>query len=107
MAISIPVVASATPVTTEVIAAKTYDTWFLKDFHLYATQDRTFHAKVEWLLGKINEDGSSEFSGQKSFCLLEDLLSETSLTENPEIAAIVPAFLSALEAVSRRKNAIR
>ncbi len=38
--------------------------------------------------------------------MLEDLLSETTLTENPEVAAVLGQFLSALEAVSKRKGAI-
>lgn len=107
MAVSIPVVAATTPLTTEAVAIKTFDTWFLKDFHLYATADRTFHASVDWKLGRINEDGTQEFSSQRGFLLVEDLLSDATLSENPEIAAILPSFLAALEAISRRKQAIK
>ena len=107
MAVNIPLVQSSTPLTTEPVVAKVFDTWFLEDFHLYANADRTFNAKVLWRLGRINADGSSELSSQKGFTVLEDVLSDQSLTENPEIAAVVPQFLSALEAVSRRKGAIK
>jgi hypothetical protein len=107
MAVNIPVVQSTTPLTTEPVVAKVYDTWFLEDFHLYANADRTFNAKVLWRLGRVNADGTSELSSQKGFTVIEDLLSEAALTENPEIAAVVPQFLSALEAVSRRKGAIK
>jgi hypothetical protein len=107
MPVNIPIVSASAPVTTEPVATKVFDTWFLKDFKLYSTADRTFNASVSWQLGKIYEDGSSELSNQKGFVLLEDILSDTCLQENPEIAAIVPTFLSALEAISRRKNAIK
>jgi hypothetical protein len=106
MSINIQPIVSTTPVTTETVASKTYDTWFLTDFSLYAKPDRTFNAKVSWKLGKLNEDGSSELSNKTGFCMLEDLLSEQTLTENPEIAAVVENFLGALAAVSLRKGAI-
>lgn len=100
-----PIITS-TPVVTETVESKTYNTWFLTDFNLYAKPDRTFNAKVSWRLGKLNEDGSSELSSKTGFCLLENLLGEQTLTENPEIAAIVEGFLGALAAVSLRKGAI-
>jgi len=106
MPVNIQPIVSADPVVTETVASKTYDTWFLTDFNLYAKPDRTFNAKVSWKLGKLNEDGSSELSNKTGFCMLEDLLSETTLTENPEVAAVLGQFLSALEAVSKRKGAI-
>jgi hypothetical protein len=107
MPVNITPIVSAVPVTIQPTETITYDTWFLKDFNLYATIDRKFNAKVNWVLGKLNDDGSSELSNQKGFCLLEDILSEQALTENPEIAAILPQFLGALNAVSRRKGAIK
>ena len=100
-----PIVAQ-TPLVTEAIESKTYDTWFLTDFNLYAKPDRTFNAKVSWRLGKINSDGSSELSNKTGFCMLEDLLSDQTLSENPEIAGVMLNFLSALTTVSLRKGAI-
>jgi hypothetical protein len=107
MPVSIPQIVAAAPLTVQPSETKTFDTWFLEGFKLQATPNRTFNAKVSWRLGRTKEDGSSEMSDQKGFCLLEDLLSENCLTENPEVAAVLPSFLGALEAVSRRKNAIR
>lgn len=106
MSVEIQPIVSAEPVVTETIASKTFDTWFLTDFSLYAKPDRTFNAKVSWKLGKMNEDGTSELSNKTGFCLLENLLDTDNLMENPEIAAVLQQFLSALEAVSRRKGAI-
>lgn len=106
MSVQITPIVSATPVVQEATGEKTYDTWFLRDFQLYATTQRTFNAKVLWSLGKMNADGTSELTATTGFCFLENILSDTVLAENPEIAAILPQFLSALEAVSRRKNAI-
>lgn len=106
MPVQITPIVSATPVVVEAVTAKTYDTWFLKDFQLYSTPQRTFNAKVLWSLGKINDDGSADLSTKTGFCFLENILADTVLAENPEIAAILPQFLAALEAVSRRKNAI-
>lgn len=106
MPIEIQPIVSADPVVTETIASKTFDTWFLTDFSLYAKPDRTFNAKVSWKLGKMNEDGTSELSNKTGFCLLENLLDAETLMENPEIAGVLQQFLSALEAVSRRKGAI-
>lgn len=107
MPVDINPIVSAVPVTVQPTQEITYDTWFLKDFSLYATPERKFNAKVNWVLGKLNQDGSSSLSNQKGFCFLEDLLSEASLTENPEIAAVLQQFLGALDAVSRRKGAIQ
>jgi len=101
-----PIVTS-TPVVTETIESKTYDTWFLTDFNLYANPDRTFNAKVSWRIGKLNADGTSELGKKTGFCMLENLLSEQNLTENPEIAAVVENFLGAIAAVSLRKGAIQ
>lgn len=106
MPLQIVPITSATPQVIQATEAKTYDTWFLKDFHLYSTTDRTFNAKVLWTLGKLNDDGTSELSNRTGFCYIENLLSETALTDNPEIAAVLTPFLSALEAISKRKNAI-
>lgn len=106
MSIEIQPIVSAEPVVTETIASKTFDTWFLTDFSLYAKPDRTFNAKVSWKLGKMNSDGTSELSNKTGFCLLENLLDTETLMENPEIAGVLQQFLSALEAVSRRKGAI-
>jgi hypothetical protein len=99
-------IVTGTPVVTETIESKTYDTWFLTDFNLYAKPDRTFNAKVSWRIGKLNADGTSELGKKTGFCMLEDLLSEQTLSENPEIAAIVEGFLGALASVSYKKGAI-
>jgi hypothetical protein len=107
MPINIPQIVAHAPLTVQPSETKTYDTWFLESFSLGASADRTFSAKVAWRLGKVNEDGSSELSQQRGFCFLDDMLSDSCLTENPEIAAVLPSFLGALEAVSRRKNAIK
>ncbi len=106
MSVQIVPITSATPQVIQATEAKTYDTWFLKDFHLYSTVDRTFNAKVLWTLGKLNSDGTSELSNKTGFCFIENLLSDTALAENPEIASVLTPFLSALEAISKRKNAI-
>ena len=106
MPVQITPIVSATPVIVEAVAPKTYDSWFLKNFQLYSTPQRTFNAKVLWSLGKLNVDGTSELSATTGFCFLENILADTILAENPEIAAVLPQFLAALEAVSRRKNAI-
>lgn len=100
-----PIIAQ-TPLITETVEGKTYDTWFLTDFKLYAKPDRTFNANVSWRLGKINPDGTSEFSNKTGFCMLEDLLSDQTLSENPEIANVVLDFLAALTTISYRKGAI-
>jgi len=107
MPVDIPQIVATTPITVQPSETKTFDTWFLEGFALQASADRTFNAKVSWRLGRTKADGTAEMSDQKGFCFLEDLLSEACLTENPEVAAILPSFLGALEAVSRRKNAIR
>lgn len=106
MPVNIQQIITSTPVVAPTVSEKTYDTWFLTNFSLYAKPDRTFNAKVSWVLGKINEDGSAEMSSKTGFALLENLLSEETLMENPEIAAIVEGFLGALAAVSLRKGAI-
>lgn len=106
MPISIPPIVSNSPVIVNATETKTYDTWFLKDFQLYANSQRKFNAKVSWVLGKVNADGSSELSSTTGFTLLENILGDQCLQENPEIAAILPNFLSALEAISKRKGAI-
>lgn len=99
-------IAAANPITTTPIPAKTYDTWFLTDFRLSATSDRKFAAEVFWQLGKLNIDGSAEMSDKRINHFIPDLLNPDTLAANPEIATLVPNFLSTLEAVSKRANII-
>jgi len=106
MPVDIPQIVAAAPLTVQPAETKTYDTWFLEGFTLQALPNRTFNAKVSWRLGRVKQDGTSEMSDQKGFCFLEDILSDTCLQENPEVASILPGFIGALEAVSRRKKAI-
>lgn len=49
---------------------------------------------------------SSELSDTRKSCYVRDLLSDTVLTRHPEIAQVLPGFLSALEAVSKREGVI-
>ena len=99
-------IVSTNPVTTVPVPEKVYDTWFLSDFRLSATTDRKFQAEIFWTLGKINADGTTELSDTKTNHFLPDLLDAGNLTANPEIAALVPTFLSTLAAVSKRANVI-
>lgn len=49
---------------------------------------------------------SSEFSDTRKNCYVRDLLSDGMLMRHPEIAQVLPGFLSALEAISKREGAI-
>jgi len=97
---------SSNPVTTDPVPAKTYDTWFLTNFRLSATGDRKFVAEVFWQLGKLNADGTSEMSDKTVNHFIPDLLNPETIATNPEIAQLVPNFLSTLEIVSKRASII-
>lgn len=99
-------IVSTNPIVTDPVPAKTYNTWFLTDFRLSATADRKFVAEVFWQLGKLNPDGTSEMSEKRVNHFIPDLLNPDTVATNPEIATLVPNFLSTLEAVSKRANII-
>lgn len=48
----------------------------------------------------------SELSDRRSNCYVRDLLSTEVITKHPEIAAVLPEFLNAITAVSRREGSI-
>jgi hypothetical protein len=49
---------------------------------------------------------SSEFSDTRRNCYVRDLLGGAQLTKHPEIIQVLPGFLSALEAISKREGSI-
>jgi hypothetical protein len=49
---------------------------------------------------------SSELSSTRRNVYVRDILSDAVLTKHPEIAQILPGFLSALEAVGRREGTL-
>lgn len=49
---------------------------------------------------------SSELSDTRRNCYVRDLLGDAQLTKHPEIIQVLPGFLSALEAISKREGSI-
>jgi hypothetical protein len=49
---------------------------------------------------------SSEFSDTRRNCYVRDLLGDAQLAKHPEIIQVLPGFLSALEAISKREGSI-
>lgn len=50
----VPIIAT-TPLIQTAVEAKTFDTWFLKDFRLVGNQERKFDIEVFWTLGRLYE----------------------------------------------------
>ena len=49
---------------------------------------------------------SSELSDVRRNCYVRDLLGDAQLAKHPEIIQVLPGFLSALEAISKREGSI-
>jgi hypothetical protein len=100
----------------EIVAAtpeKVYDIWFLENFQIRASADRTqpIDLEVFWLKGRLLKetiDGVETVVGYetnpatRTNYIVRDLFNPEVLSQHPEIASLMPQFMPALEAVGKR-----
>ena len=103
---SSPAVIAATP-------EKVFDIWFLENFQIRASADRTQPIDLEtfWIKGrevKETVDGVEKTVGYetnpaaRTNYIVRDLFNPEVLVQHPEIAVLLPQFMPALEAVGKR-----
>ena len=109
MSVSINPVLATNSITKPAVESKVFDTWFIDDFRLQADSERKFNACVVWKLGKLSTTNgitTAELSEITKTVELKDILGEDFVLENPEIASVIPSFVSACENICKRRQEI-
>ena len=92
-----PAIPATTPSTSAPVPAEVFDQWFLAVLTLNHRDGTVYDLETHW-----DEGNEIKLSGKRTNYLIRDLLSQRSLFDFPEIAAIAPQFMAALAAIGKR-----
>ena len=92
-----PPIPATNPSTAPATPAEVYDQWFLSGVTINHRDGDVYDLETFW-----DQGNATKLSGVRTNYIIRDLLSQQSLYDFPEIAAIAPQFLGALAAVGKR-----
>ena len=92
-----PPILATKPSTSAPLAAEVFDQWFLAGVTINHRDGDVYDLETFW-----DQGNATKLSGVRTNYIIRNLLSQQSLYDNPEIAAIAPQFIGALAAVGKR-----
>ena len=92
-----PAIPATNPSTSAPVPAEVFDQWFLAGLTIQHRDGTVYDLETFW-----DQGNETKLSGVRTNYIIRDLLSQKSLFDFPEIAAIAPQFMAALAAIGKR-----
>ena len=96
-----PPIPATTPSTSAPVPAEVFDQWFLAGLTIQHRDGDVYDLETFW-----DQGNAIKLSGKRTNYIIRDLLSQRSLFDFPEIAAIAPQFMAALAAAGTRQGVL-
>ena len=96
-----PPIPATTPSTAPATLEEVFNQWFLAVLTLNHRDGTVYDLETHW-----DEGNETKLSGKRTNYIIRDLLSQRSLFDFPEIAAIAPQFMAALAAAGTRQGVL-